>query len=291
MMKKFETNKTLAPLTTFGIGGPASFFIEVRTVDEMQSAIDECRKQNLRYLVLGKGSNSLFDDRGFDGVVILNKIDFFENPAPGMYHVGSGFSFSLLGTKTARDGCTGLEFASGIPGTVGGAVFMNAGANGRETCDSLVSVDHIDGKGKLRIIDKSDLTFNYRTSSFQNIPGAIVGATFQLKQADDARDKQIEIITYRKETQPYGKKSAGCVFRNPEDTAAGALIEKCGLKGFSFGGAEVSSLHANFVVNTGNASAKDILSLIDIVKHRVKQVTGNDLECEVRYIPYQPEDS
>lgn len=282
-----EESKHLSTLTTFGIGGPARFFVEVRTVEAMREALCRCRQSNLRYMILGKGSNTLFDDKGFDGMVIANRIDFLERPVPGLFHAGAGYSFSLLGTQSARQGFTGLEFASGIPASVGGAVFMNAGANGKETCETLAEVAFMTEEGELIHLTKDQMTFGYRTSCFQSMRGAIISATFQLMPSTTARQKQLEIIDYRKKTQPYGEMSAGCVFRNPECGHAGALIEQSGLKGVMVGGAQVSSVHANFIVNTGNATAQDVLSLMAKVKQQVKEKTGVELESEVRLIKYE----
>jgi len=254
----------------------------------MQETLLHCKEQNLPYFILGKGSNSLFDDRGFAGVVIANRIQFLNKINDDTWHVGAGYSFSLLGSQTARQGWSGLEFASGIPGSVGGAVYMNAGANGRETCQTLISVDFVSPDGQLLTLTKSELAFDYRFSSFQQKEGAIVGASFQLSHCSEARKKQLEIIQYRKKTQPYDAKSAGCIFRNPSCGHAGALIEKSGLKGTKMGGAEVSALHANFLINAANATSTDILNLIEFVKKEVKTQTGFDLEDEVRHIPYQP---
>src|SRR5262249_20595825 len=146
----FEENKHLKDYSTLGIGGPARYFVQVRKIEEIQTALKICKENNFRYFILGKGSNCLFDDRGFNGVMILNKIDFFEQPQPGLFHVGAGYSFSLLGVQTARQGWSGLEFASGIPGSVGGAVFMNAGANGMETSECLLSIDYVTMEGELK---------------------------------------------------------------------------------------------------------------------------------------------
>lgn len=287
----FQENKSLSQLCTFGIGGLARYFLEIRSIDEMKNALAYCRQHKLPYFVLGKGSNTLFDDRGIDGVVLLNKIDFMRTLSEGRFHVGSGYSFSLLGSQTARQGYAGLEFASGIPGSVGGAVFMNAGANGTETCESLESVDYLDEDGTLQVLKKDQLHFSYRTSSFQKMAGVIVGATFKLTKCETARTKQLEIIAYRKKTQPYGDKSAGCVFRNPNCGHAGALIDQSGLKGMCVGGAQVSPMHANFIVNASNATAKDVLELIELVKSQVKEKKGVDLESEVRIVPYNLKDS
>lgn len=285
-LSKAEKGKRLSGLSTFGIGGPARYFIEVHSIEEMQDALVSCFHENIPYLVIGKGSNCLFDDRGFDGLVILNKIHFcnFEKES---VRVGAGYSFSLIGVQTARKGWSGLEFASGIPGTVGGAIFMNAGANGHETCDSLIDVTYISEKGELHILPREQLTFSYRYSSFQTMKGGIAGAAFRLTLSPDARQKQLKIVDYRMHTQPYKDKSAGCVFRNPSQTSAGALIQQCGLKGLSIGGAQVSAMHANFIVNLGNATAEHVIELAELVQKTVKEKTGIDLEMEIRRIPYQ----
>jgi UDP-N-acetylmuramate dehydrogenase len=282
-----EENKLLSSLTTFGIGGPARYFFEVHTVEGMREALAFCRSSCLCYMILGKGSNCLFDDRGFNGVIIANRIDFLQRRSPGIFCAGAGYSFSLLGTQTARQGYSGLEFASGIPGSVGGAVFMNAGANGREACESLDCVEFMTEEGELLQLQRGELSFSYRTSSFQSMPGAIISVTFRLDPAPTAREKQFKIIDYRKKTQPYGEKSAGCVFRNPECSAAGALIDHSGLKGVSIGGAQVSPVHANFIVNTINATAADVRALMQKVKQQVKEKTGIELESEIRCITYE----
>lgn len=279
-------NQPLSALSTLGIGGPAKFYIEVKQLDEMKEALLYCKKHKIPFFILGKGSNSLFDDKGFNGCVIHNKIDFIK-VSSNTFHVGAGYSFSRLGTHTAKLGFQGLEFASGIPASVGGAVYMNAGANGTETKDCLSSVDFIDEEGNFICYLKEDLSFSYRTSSFQQKKGAIVGATFSLTKNHEARTKQLEIIRYRQKTQPYGEKSLGCVFRNHQGKSAGQLIEACGLKELTHGHARVSSLHANFLINLGLATATEFKQLIQQVKKSVKQQTGIDLECEIREIPYE----
>lgn len=281
---KIQEYKLLKEVCTLGIGGPARYYVEVRTISELSQAFDFCKYIKMPYFILGKGSNSLFCDEGFSGLVIANKIDFITNPSAGLYHVGAGYSFSLLGVQTAKKQWSGLEFASGIPCTVGGAVYMNAGAGGSETCQHLVSVDFLTPEGFQKTFLKEELEFGYRYSSFQKMAGAITGASFQLIANPDARKKQLDIIAYRTKTQPYGEKSAGCVFRNPECSHAGALIEKAGLKNVSIGEATVSAMHANFIINTGNASCQDFLSLIKLVKQTVKETSGIDLEIEIRPI-------
>jgi len=282
----FKKGHLLKNYSTFGIGGAAKFFVEVRQVSEMQEILLFCHQNKLPYFILGKGSNTLFDDRGFDGVVIANRIDFIEKKEDHCWHVGAGYSFSLLGSQTARQGLSGLEFASGIPGSVGGAVYMNAGANGHETCETLLEVDFVTNTGELTLLKKSDLLFSYRHSPFQEMGGAIVGATFKLVPCTSAREQQLKILEYRKKTQPYNAKSAGCVFRNPHCHHAGALIDKSGLKGMTIGGAQVSTVHANFVINTGDATAKDVLTLIKHISETVQSITGVELESEVRLVPF-----
>ena len=289
MMKTVEikTDYSLAPLTTFHIGGPARYYTVASTIEQMQEACSLAKEKGWRRFILGKGSNSLFDDRGFNGLVIHNKIDHFEELDEGLFRVGAGYSFSLLGTKAARRGWSGLEFAAGIPGSVGGAVWMNAGANGSETEETLQSVLFMDAESKIHTYSRQDLTFGYRTSSFQQMEGEILEVTFALKKDEEARERQQTIIRYRTDTQPYGQPSAGCLFRNPSQEPAGAIIERLGLKGKSVGGAEVSTLHGNFIVNKGGATAQDVLDLAKEVQNEIYEKIGVKLEQEIRYIPFE----
>lgn len=286
ILSKFQVNKLLKEISTFGIGGPARYYFEATRIEEMQEALIYCKQISMPFFILGKGSNSLFDDRGFNGLVILNRIQFCHDLDPTV-HVGAGYSFSLLGVQTARRGLAGLEFASGIPASVGGAVYMNAGANGGQTFDCLEKVEYVHADGTLKTYEKNELTFSYRFSQFQKLAGAIVSAHFHLLPSKEARQKQLGIVDYRSKTQPYKDKSAGCVFRNPEIGSAGALIESCGLKGVMQGDAQVSSVHANFIVNLGKATAKDVLDLIQRVQETVKEKKNIDLEMEVRIVPFE----
>ncbi|MCP5506574.1 MAG: UDP-N-acetylmuramate dehydrogenase [Chlamydiales bacterium] len=286
---RIEYGKSLKPYTTFGIGGEAKQFVTIRSIDEMGAIRNYINQKHLPFWIIGKGSNALFDDRGFDGLVILNKIDFVEFDE-GKLHVGAGTSFSLLGAKMARKGWGGLEFASGIPGSVGGAIYMNAGANQMETCDYLTHVGVIDEAGVFQEVKKSELSFGYRFSSLQKSGKIIVSGRFELVQEVAAREKQLKIVEYRTATQPYGQKSAGCIFRNPEGDKAGALIEACGLKGKKIGGAEVSTLHGNFIINTGNATAEDVMALSSHIQQTIQEKTGKWLEMEVQRVPYQLEE-
>lgn len=282
-----QKNKLLSELTTIGIGGPAKYAVEVKSLDDVRAVLAECREMKLPFFVLGKGSNCVFDDLGLDAVVILNRIDFIEEIEPGLFRAGAGHSFSRLGGWSARHGWAGLEFASGIPASVGGAIFMNAGANGHETCETLVSVEFMDESGVLHTFNRKELNFSYRHSPFQEMKGVIVAGTFRLTPSSEAREKQLKIIQYRTATQPYGEKSAGCIFRNPKDNHAGALIDQAGLKGACVGDAAVSELHANFLINKGTAQAKDLQQLMQQIQAQVKHQTGINLEPEVRFIPYR----
>lgn len=283
---RFLSNKPLKQFSTFGIGGPARLFTQVDTVEEMQETLSFCHQEKIPFFILGKGSNCLFHDRGFDGLVIHNKIAFLSINEQKV-SVGAGYSFALLGVQTAKKGLCGLEFAAGIPASVGGAIFMNAGAGKEETSTYLQEIDFVTKTGELLSFSKRDLVFSYRHSSFQDMSGAIVAARFVLELDTQARDRQLAIINYRTKTQPYGDLSIGCFFKNPPGTSAGALIEKAGLKGFQIGGAEVSCKHANFIINRSQATAEDVLALGKEVRRRVLETTGVELEFEARCIPYQ----
>jgi len=284
----FERNRLLKELCTFGIGGPARYYTEVYSTEELTSALIACQRQSLPYFILGKGSNCLFDDRGFDGAIIANRIDFIREEGSGLFHVGAGTSFVLLGIRTARQGFSGLEFAAGIPGSVGGAIYMNAGANGKEVSSPLHSIDYVTEEGRLEHLTASSLCFTYRFSSFQQWQGSIATASFSLERDTSARSRQLALLLRRKACQPCRDKSAGCIFRNPEKGHAAAFIDMAGLKGLQIGNAAVSSLHANFIVNqNGRATASEVLSLIATIQQQVESRWGICLRCEVCYVPYE----
>ncbi len=284
-MIQLQHNRRLSEFSTFGIGGPVRFVVEVSSVEHLQQALFFAHQEGLPFLVIGKGSNSLFQDRGFQGLLIVNQIDFCEFQNKSVV-VGAGYSFSRLGVQTARKGFSGLEFASGIPASVGGAIFMNAGANGQETQDALLSVLFLDERGEEHSFLKADLQFAYRHSSFQQYKGAIASAVFALEENRFARSLQLQILNYRIKTQPYKDQSIGCIFRNPlKDVSAGALIDRCGLKGMRMGGAKISEMHANFIVNDAAASSCDVLALIAFIQGRVLKETGIQLQPEIRVLP------
>lgn len=279
---RIEKGRTLAEFTTFGVGGPVAFTFIAHTIEDIQFAFSWAKHNSLPVFVIGKGSNSLFSDGLHEALALICRVDYCKIQESQVC-VGSGYNFSLLGVQTARRNLSGLEFASGIPATVGGAVYMNAGANGQETKDCLKEVVYCFQSGEIGVFKKEELQFSYRKSSFQKMDGCILEATFNLTKNQGARPKQLEILDYRLRTQPYKDKSAGCAFKNPGNgLSAGALIERCGLKGFSIGGAKVSELHANFIVNAKSASATDIQCLIEEIRIRVQKETGVDLEPEIR---------
>ena len=281
-------NEPLNKYSTFGIGGPATYFVEVATLEELKVILSFIVREKILYMVIGKGSNILFSDQGFDGIVILNKIVFYEREN-FQISVGAGYSFSLLGMRTARENLSGLEFAAGIPATVGGAVYMNAGIGKEQTCNPLIEVTYVTEEGRVKVFQRSELTFSYRTSSFQTMRGVIAEAKFQLIESTEAKQKVQDLTRHRFLTQPYKEKSAGCIFRNPpQGLSAGALIDQCGLKGFKKGGAEVSSIHANFIINCGEATAEDVLTLAEYIQFKVKEKTGIELErelCSIEFLP------
>ncbi|XP_041997403.1 UDP-N-acetylenolpyruvoylglucosamine reductase-like [Salvia splendens] len=191
-----QGEKLLSDLSTWRIGGPCKYFVQVSDHHQLASSLRHCNEQSMRYIVIGKGSNCLFDDLGFDGCVIRNSIVFLERNEPGLYRAGSGYPFNRLGLQTANEGFSGLEFAAAIPGTVGGATYMNAGANGQETADAVESVEIMTREGECVIFKRSELGFGYRWSSFQDMKelAAITAVTFTLKVSESEKKNQQEYM-------------------------------------------------------------------------------------------------
>ncbi|KAJ8641666.1 hypothetical protein MRB53_018360 [Persea americana] len=271
--------KLLGDLSSWGIGGPCNYYIEVFDESHLISAVRHCCRHSVQILVIGKGSNCLFDDRGFNGCIILNRIDFIERVGPGAYRVGSGYPFNRLGMQCSKEGFSGLEFAGGIPGTVGGAAFMNAGANGQESADTIENVSIITMDGSHRVLNRSELAFGYRRSCFQQMEdmAAIVAVAFKLTPSVSAMEWQRTYLERSRKSQPLQDHSAGSVFRNPalgSMVSAAELIEKTGLKGLRVGGAKVSDLHANFLINCDGSTSRDMHQLIDLVKEKLLTKKG-----------------
>lgn len=282
----WKENVVLAPFSTYKIGGAAKYFTQVTCINELVDALKFCRDNNLYYYILGKGSNTLFDDRGFDGAVIYNAIRGFE-AIDNLFEVYSGTSFARFGMQCAKLGYGGLEYAIGIPGTVGGALFMNAGASGQEISSVVESVDYLHESGEKKTYLRNEIVFKYRWTSFHDMKGVILSAKLRLYPFREARAKQIEIIQKRRSSQPYSEPSCGCVFRNGENYSTGKLIDELGLKGYSIGGAQISSLHANFIVNKGEAKASDVKALIEKIEREVFEKKNILLKREIRFVSYQ----
>lgn len=282
----FETkrNVPLKSYTTFKTGGEASLLVFPDDEKKLSEYIKFLKEQNIKPFVLGNGSNLLVSDNGFDGIVIstekLNNVEMLDN---NTLKCGAGFSLMKLCRLCLEKSLSGLEFAFGIPGSVGGAVYMNAGAYGGEMKDVVTRVYHIDPDGNLGFFEADRLELSYRHSVY-TAKGYIITSACVCLQKDDAEKIKIRMNDYlsrRKEKQPLEYPSAGSTFKRPEGYYAGALIEKCGLKGVSVGGAQVSEKHAGFIINRNNATAADISELISLVQKTVLEKTGVALETEV----------
>ena len=253
----------------------------------LQQLLVFCKGTDTVPFLLGKGSNLLIPDSGLDGVTICTeRMQKHALLSPDEIICEAGLSLSRLCIFAQEHGLSGLEFAYGIPGSVGGAVFMNAGAYGGEMRDVLSTVTSVDMDGRLHVHTVDDLKLGYRTSVFQQNGETVLSAVIRLTPGDpDAiRAKMDEILGKRKDKQPLNFPSAGSTFKRPEGYFAGALIEQCGLKGYAIGGAQVSEKHAGFIVNRGGASASDVLRLIDYIRQTVLRETGVSLEPEIRCI-------
>lgn len=282
-MDQCEQGILLSTLSTFEIGGPARFVFKAKSISNVQEAFAWANGEGCPVFVVGHGSNCLFSDSGFAGLVIVNRIEAWHQE-DRLFHVGGGHGFAAFGVRVANEGWGGVEFAAGIPGTVGGAVVMNAGACGQQVADTLHYVDWVEMDGQFKRFAKEEIGLGYRHSAFQGKRGAIVAAGFLLNRSEEAKQRQKAMIKERVGTQPVKEKSAGCVFKNPPGASAGRLIEEAGLKGYKIGGAEVSTVHANFIVNRGGAKACEVCELIAFIQQEVAKRSGYTLETEVKVI-------
>lgn len=288
----FVQQEVLAGHTTFKIGGPAAFWCAPRNAVELRRILQHCRAQGVRVYLLGNGSNTLFDDAGFDGAVVdmrgLNEMKASDADTDLVrITAGAGQTLGRLCSKAQTLGLTGLEFACGIPGTVGGAVYMNAGAYGGELKDVLESVTFLDSDLQLRTLPAADLKMGYRTSLFEENPDwCILSATVVLRHGDGAAvlARMRELLGRRKDKQPLEWPSAGSTFKRPQGAFAGKLIEECGLRGFTVGGAQISEKHCGFVINRGGATCADVVALTEQVSRIVRDKTGFVLEREIRVV-------
>jgi len=291
---KIHRNEPMSKHTSFAIGGPADILAYPEDRDDLRRVLSWTREQGLNYFILGGGTNLLVRDKGFRGVMIslqrMNEIRIErENRAVGGTYADvyaeAGALLAKLLTFAVENGLTGLEFAVGIPGTIGGAVCMNAGTADGEIGDVINSATLLSPEGAEIVKSKGEMRFGYRTS---NIPAGhlVLDVTFALRRdvKDRIKGRVKDLMDMRKERQPLGMPSAGSVFKNPQEESAGKLIESAGLKGRQVGGAEVSNKHANFIINRGKAAASDVIKLMDLVKQTVLEVHGVRLEPEIKII-------
>ncbi len=272
-MLKIKKNEPLSKHTTLKIGGPAKYFCVARTIEDLMDSFRFAKSNKLKILILGVGSNILVPDKGFDGLVIAFK-------------GAAGIPLSKLLKYCADKGYAGLEFLAGIPGSLGGAIYMNAGAYGKNISDHVLCVHAIDIKGKKHVFTRKQCKFGYRKSIFQTKKLVITGVEFDLSagRPKDIKSSMDSIIKKRLSRQPYDLPSAGSFFKNPKGQHAAALIEEAGLKGKRVGDAMISKKHANFIVNVGRATSRDVVQLKELVVNAVYKKYGIKLVPEVIFV-------
>lgn len=279
----YEKNAVLAPYTTMKIGGPCDILIKANGEDCLLSLINFCAENSLPYRILGMGSNVLISDKGIRSVVILIGNDMSEIVVSGnKITANAGAKLISVCKKALEHSLTGLEFAYGIPGSIGGALFMNAGAYGGEMKDVVAHCNYIEN-GQLLSMNISDMNLSYRKSYFSENNACITSVSFELEYGvhDEIKAKMDDIMQRRIDKQPLEYPSAGSTFKRPPTDYASRLIEVCGLKGKACGGAEVSTKHSGFVINKNNATFNDVLDVVQNVKKKVSDETGIMLECEM----------
>ena len=282
---KLLEHEPLARYTTWRLGGPARYLVLPADADDVVKALELAQERGLPWVVLGLGSNVLVKDGGFPGVVIrMGKgVDRFEMKGATAI-VGAGMPTPILARRTAELGLAGVERFIGIPGTVGGGIYMNAGCHGAEFAEVVTEVTLMDAKGKIRQLSRKQISFKYRSS---NIDGIVLEAKLGLGEESPAKLKELQgkLLRWRKAGTPFDQPCCGSTFTNPGGPkTAGMLIEECGLKGFTIGGAQVSTMHANYFINKGNATASDMLKLIEHVRKTVAKKTGVELALECKVI-------
>ncbi len=285
----YKENEPMSAHTTFKIGGPADIFIKPASETAVTKIVSFCNEREIPFYVLGNGSNLLVSDLGIEGAVIHIAGGLSDVSLSGVNEItcGSGLRLSLLCSYALENGLTGLEFAWGIPGLVGGAVYMNAGAYDSEISNVITECRAVTMDGKFETLTLDKMKLGYRTSIFKEKKNRVItSAKFQLYPGDPEliRNRMDELMQRRKSKQPLEFPSAGSTFKRPTGNFAGTLIEMCGLKGFSIGGAEVSEKHAGFVINKGDATASDVKRLIEAVAEKVFLETSIKLEPEVEFI-------
>ena len=283
---------SLKKYNTYRIDGKTKYLIFPKSINDLIKVLEILKENNIKYYVLGNGSNVVINDKEYNGAtIILSKLNGIEiHPELQMAYAEAGAMLPVVAKQSVEKSLTGLEFAAGIPGTVGGAIYGNAGAYNSCILDYVSSVTVLDEDLNVKVLEHEDITYGYRTSLFKEEKKYIIlGAKFYLKEGD--KENSLEMIETRqerrRETQPLEYPSAGSVFRNPEGDFAGRLIESCNLKGHKLGGAEVSEKHANFVINKDNATGKDIHDLIEYIHDEVYKKTKVDLQIEQEYIDWE----
>lgn len=284
----YHTDRELKDYTTLHIGGKAAAIVEPNSIEKLCKVIKVIHEKELKFFILGNGSNVLFEDEGYDGIIVhitnaLNKIELLDE---NQVRVQSGATNAELARFTQENSLTGYEFACGIPGTIGGAIYMNAGAYDGETKEVVRSVRYIDQAGKIKTIDHENLQFGYRHSYFTENFGLILDVTYQFEIGEETKIKTKieELMSRRYEKQPMDKYSAGSTFKRPAGYYASKLIQDTGLRGYAVGDACVSSKHTGFLINDGKATSKQFQALIKDVQDKVNAKYGVMLECEIKHI-------
>ncbi|MBR1861802.1 MAG: UDP-N-acetylmuramate dehydrogenase [Lachnospiraceae bacterium] len=285
--ERVKTGETLSAHTSFRIGGAAGCFVEIGSPKELTDVSEYLKREKIRFFVLGNGSNTLFSDEGFDGVVLHIGKGLSEIKVRGnVIYAGAGALLSAVSKQAAANSLSGLEFAAGIPGTVGGGLVMNAGAYDGEMKQVVKSAQVITPEGGLRELGIGELKLDYRSSILRHSGYIVTGVTFELKPGDKNRilGMMEDFGIRRREKQPLELPSAGSTFKRPEGNFAGKLIMDAELRGFQIGGARVSDKHCGFIVNTGNATSEDVVKLIETVQKRVYERFGVMLEPEIEIV-------
>ena len=284
--EKILKNEIMSKHTSFKVGGPVDLFITVETIEQIKDTIKILKHQNIEYKVIGNGSNLLVKDEGYRGAIIkpsFNSIEIKED----IVEVGAGVKNGILAQKLLQKELTGFEFAAGIPGTIGGAMVMNAGAHGREMKDIVDAVTYYNCENdEIETIKKEECNFEYRNSKFKNSNVIIIKAILKLQKANsiEIKQKMDEYKQFRIEKQPIEYPSAGSTFKRGADFITAKLIDEAGLKGYTVGGAQVSEKHAGFIINKNNATATDIINLIEEVQKIVYEKFNKKIELEIEII-------
>ena len=287
--QKIVYNESMKKHTSFKIGGNAELFIIVKTVEELKQALDYAKKKQIHVTIIGNGTNILVSDKGIKGLVIKIDIQYFEIFEKNDYieiRVGSGNKMMALALQFKKKGITGFEELSGIPGTIGGAIYMNAGAYGKEMKDIVLSTKCMSREGKIFELSCEEQKFEYRSSIFNQNNYIVLETKLKLQKGKIGEiDVQMkEYLNQRKEKQPLEYPSAGSTFKRQEGIITAKLIDECGLKGYKIGGAMVSKKHAGFIINTGDATAKDVLELIEYIKNKVFEKFNVKIKEEIKLI-------